>query len=358
MENKKIHEEDKFSIHVPKKDLENPAVTKDLARLKKKNPNIEFDLEPSTSAAKKASSTTSIASMSSMMEQPESVIKPQDQATLKYLSNVVDSKTGEISQPFTIGDKKYQMVRGMTPDRNVMLGVYCFDDFDGDGNNVIHPSDHFEKTIALPMKEKLERESVMTEDGYDYAAAEREFHDKESLMNYLNLTDIEPSYKHFFVNIKTGDIAAKFRTTKEMIKSGIKLGPDEDYMDLKTLKKFRFGEYFKNDIKEEEVADDSNRNMGKLKSDVKKLATLIKNKFSGYLSKLDKPIEQAQFLSAMASEIGVPLSKLSTIINTYKDIANNETQPVATTEVKVMKKQELEEGFKRKTKIVKVKDIQ
>lgn len=346
MENK-INEEDKFKIHVSKKDLENQNTTKQLAMLKKKNPNIEFDLEPT------AKPTTT--SVSSMMEQPEAVIQPQDQATLKYLSNVIDNNTGEISKPFIISGKKYQMVRAITPDKNIMLGVYCFDDFDGDGNNLIHPSDHFEKTIALPMKEKLEKNDVMIEDEYDFSASEREFHDKESLINYLNLSDIGPGYKHFFVNITNGDVSAKFRTTKEMIKSGIKLGPNEDYMDLKTLKKFRFGEYFKNDIKEEQT--DNNRDVSKLKSDVKKLATLIKNKFSGYLSKLDKPIEQAQFLSAMAGEIGVPLSKLSSIINTYKDIAKNEEQPNVTMEVKVIKKQELEEAFKRRTKIIKVKDI-
>lgn len=348
MENKEIHEEDKFKVHVDKKTLENPSKTKELSRLKKKNPNIEFDLEP-------ANPTSLTSSMASMMEQPEAVIQPQDTQTLKYLSNVIDKETGEISKPFTIDSKRYQMVRAMSPDRNVMLGVYCFDDVDANGNNIIHPSEYFEKTIALPMKERLEKDSVVKEDNYDYNATEREFHDKESLMNYLNLTDIEPGYKHFFVNISTGDITAKFKTTKEMIKSGVKLGPSEDYMDLKTLKKFRFGEYFKNDITEEDAND--GRDINKLKSDVKKLATIIKNKFSGYLSKLDKPIEQAQFLSAMANEIGVPLSKLSTIINTYKDIAKTETQPNPITEVRVIKKQDLEKGLKGKNKIIKVKDI-
>jgi hypothetical protein len=34
------------------------------------------------------------------------VIEPKDPETIKYLSNVVDSKTGEISKPFTISGKQ------------------------------------------------------------------------------------------------------------------------------------------------------------------------------------------------------------------------------------------------------------
>ena len=154
---KNISEDDKFKIHVDKKTLEDPNKTKELVRLGKRNPNIEFDLEHP--AISKTSS--SMISSGVMSEQPEAVIQPQDQATLKYLSNVVDDKTGEISQPFTIGDKKYQMVRGITPDKNVMLGVYCFDDVDGNGENIIHPSDYFEKTIALPMKRSEEHTSEL-----------------------------------------------------------------------------------------------------------------------------------------------------------------------------------------------------
>jgi hypothetical protein len=35
----------------------------------------------------------------------------------KYLSNVTDASSGEVSKPFIISDKKYQMVRGITPSR-------------------------------------------------------------------------------------------------------------------------------------------------------------------------------------------------------------------------------------------------
>jgi hypothetical protein len=334
------------------------------------------DRKSVTITGDKPATSSSSMSMDSTMEEnemsaPEAVIEPQDKATIQYLSNVKDANTGEISKPFSIGDKKYQMIRGVHPSGEVGLAVFCHDDMDEKGENIIHPMDYFEESIAKPMKEQMgmvgqdiQVVPKVKESGFDYAAAEREYHDKEAFMDYLNLADIEPGYKHFFVNIKTGKIVAKFKSTKDMIKSGIKLGPDEDYMDIKTLKRFRFGDYFKGGVTEaEDTTQDSGTNITKLQSDVKKLTNLIKNKFSVYLTKLDKPIEQAQFLTAMAQEIGVPLNKLSTIISSYKDIAADDKAtnglPPVTTEKKVMTKGQLEESLKRKKtiKIVKVKDI-
>jgi CRISPR/Cas system CMR-associated protein Cmr5 small subunit len=308
--------------------------------------------------------TTSSTSMSTTMEENE-VIQPQDKATIKYLSNVKDANTGEVSKPFTIGDKKYQMIRGVHPTGEVGLAVFCHDDMDDNGENLIHAMEYFEENIAKPMKEQMgmvgqdiQVVPKVKESGFDYADAEREYHDKEAFMDYLNLSDIEQIYRLFFVNIKNGNVVAKFKNTKDMVKSGIKLGPDEDYMDIKTLKRFRFGDYFKGDVNEvDDTAQDDGTNIPKLQADVKKLGTLIKNKFSVYLSKLDKPIEQAQFLTAMANEIGVPLNKLSTIISSYKDIAAQDKE--MTTEKKVITKGQLEESLKPKKtiKVVKVKDI-
>lgn len=301
---------------------------------------------------------TSTTTTTGTMEEnaPEGVIEPQDKATIKYLSNVKDANTGEISKPFTIGDKRYQMVRGQHPTDGVVMGVYCFDDVNEAGENIIHPIDVFEKQIALPFKQKME------EGGFDYAAAERQHHDEQDYLNYLNLGDVEPGSKLFFVDITNGKIVAQFKNTREMVKSGVKLGDNQDFMDLKTLKKFRFGEYFKKEMSEEVKPEDAGTNISKLQSDVKKLTTAIKNKFSIYLSKLDKPIEQAQFLSAMAQEIGVPLNKLSTIINTYKDIAkdgdvDNTNVAGVKAESRVITKKELEESVKPITRTIKVKDI-
>jgi hypothetical protein len=174
-------------------------------------------------------------------------------------------------------------------------------------------------------------------------------------MDYLNLKDIEPFYKHFFVDLKTGKVTAKFKTTKEMIKSGIKLGPNEDYMDIKALKRYRFGDYFKKEITENEGAENGT-DVTKLKADVKKLVTLIKNKFGAYLSKLDKPVEQAEFLNTMAAEVGVPLNKLSSILRNYKDIAK-QPDVEQINESKIFNKKELSKFNEKVIKRTTVKNL-
>jgi len=327
---------------------------------------VSGKLNPKEKASVTITSEKPTTSTIGTMAENDTVIEPQDRATIKYLSNVKDANTGEISKPFTIADKNYQMIRGKSSNGEVVMAVYCYDDIDDNGENIIHSIEEFEQNIALPMKEQLETKNNINidENDYDYAGDEREHYDRENLMDFLNLTDLL-GYKHFFVNIKTGDVTSKFRNTKEMIKSGVKLGPDEDYMDVKQLKRFRFGDYFKNDINEETPTDGNDgTNVTKMQSDVKKLTGLIKNKFSAYLSKLDKPIEQAQFLSTMASEIGVPLNKLSSLINTFKDIAkdgvvDNTNIAGMTAERKLITKQELEESIKVKKviKTIKIKDL-
>lgn len=322
---------------------------------------IKGTLDPKTPikiTGDKPAPTTGVMEDSDVLnnEQPNNTIQPQDFETIKYLSNVKDSNTGEISKPFTINDKSYQIVRGVKPNKETVICVYSCDELNDAGENIIYPTEYFEENIA---------KKAVTEGGYDYATQEREFHDKEAFMDYLNLTDLV-GFKHFFVNLDSGEIVAKFKNTKEMIKSGIKLGPREDYMDIKGLKRFRFGEYFKGgDINEESPTDTNTggTDVGKLKSDVKKLTNMIKTKFSMYLSKLEKPIEQAQFLTSMAQEIGVPLNKLSSIITTFKDIAGAEVPPAPVVkEGRVIKKKDLVEGVNdslkpKVIKTVKVKDI-
>lgn len=209
----KINEEEKFKIHVDKKTLADPNKTKELAMLKKKNPNLEFDLEPPTSQS-------SVVTASSMLEQPENIIKPQDRATIQYLSNVKHHETGQIAQPFNIADKKYQMVRGITPEKNIVLGVYCFDDMDDNGNNIIYHVDEFETKVAKPMLE-MEKLTTESEDKTSQAS------ESES----LNLGE----YKHFIVNEKTGKFK-KFKTIPEL--AATIMLEDEKYMGLYEFKKF------------------------------------------------------------------------------------------------------------------------
>lgn len=311
MKNKNnINETEKFKIGVTQKDLKNRQTTSTLANLQKQNPDIEVYF------TKDNSSDTSI---SDLFETGE-VIEPQDQATIKYLSNVKDTKTGEISKPFTIDGKNYQMVRGLNPNKEVIMAVYCFDDMDDAGNNIIHTVEQFEENIVKPVFER-EKSTKQPVEEYDYAAAEREYFDREDLMNYLNLRDLE-GYKHFFVNINTGEIVGKFKNYKEMMRSGIKLGPEEDYMGIRQLKSFRAGEYFKEGFSNANKDDvDENVDISKLKGDVKILIDKMTNMFGKYFAKLDTPVEQAVFLAKIGQLINVPIEKLPQIISSYKELS-------------------------------------
>ena len=71
-----------------------------------------------------------------------------------------DENTGEVSAPFAIGNNKYQMIRGIHPSGEVGLAVFCHDETDEAGENIIYPMDYFEENIAKPMMEK----ETMTEE--------------------------------------------------------------------------------------------------------------------------------------------------------------------------------------------------
>jgi hypothetical protein len=334
-------DKNKFQIHVDKKTLKNPSKTKELAVLQKSNPNIEFDLEPSSSS----SSSSSSMSMASQMEENE-VIEPKDPATIKYLSNVVDQNTGDISKPFTIADKKYQMVRGQIPSGEVVMGVYCFDDMDDNGVNVIHPMEYFEENIAKPMKEAMGMQgsdSQVSEEEFNYAAAEKEYFDKQDFMDYLNLTDLGNA-RLFFINDETGEVIASFKNIIDMATSGKKLAPNERLVNRKQLKAIRFGAKLKENIAlSEETVDGVN--VETLKGDVKVLINKMVKMFGNYFAKLNTDVEKSVFLQNVAKIVGVPENKLSSLLSTYKDLAKDETpvSPIAEN--------------KKSKRVLKVKDI-
>ena len=175
----------------------------------------------------KATNTSMTTGIKPMAEESDAVndavIKPQDKETIKYLSNVKDSKTGEVSKPFNVGGKNYQMIRGMKPNKEVVMAVYCHDEMDETGNNIIHPMEYFEENIAKKAiaeetknnpwaictasvgredKVKYERcvmdikkqhgiSETMTEADYNadnFNSDERDFHDKEN----LRATEVPP----------------------------------------------------------------------------------------------------------------------------------------------------------------------
>jgi hypothetical protein len=289
--------------------------------------------------------SSSSMSMAGQMEENE-VIEPKDPATIKYLSNVVDSNTGEVSKPFTISDKKYQMVRGKIPSGEVVMGVYCFDDMDDNGVNMIHPIEYFEENIAKPMKEAMSKKNVAEEE-FNYAAAEKEYFDKEDFMEYLNLADLGNA-KLFFINDETGEVIASFKNLVDMATSGRKLGPNERLVNRKQLKAIRFGTKLKENIS---LYEEDGVDVPKLKGDVKILINKMVKMYGNYFAKLNTDIEKTVFLTNIAKIVGVPENKLSSLLTKYKDIAKDETPdatvaPVAqVTENKIVKK------------VLKVKDL-
>ena len=136
----------------------------------------------------------------SSLKEEDAVIEPQDQATIKYLSNVKDVETGKASEPFTIADKKYQMVRGITPSKEVVMAVYCFDDLNESGENIIHSVSEFEKNVAMPMLHKEGKSAPIQEDGYDIAADERENNNKEEVIATARFDDLEWMFSYLFAN--------------------------------------------------------------------------------------------------------------------------------------------------------------
>lgn len=301
--------EEKTVVNIKKTDLGDSAVT---TNLKKLGDNVNVNV----------------------VDEDVDVLSNQEtKEVIKYLSNIKDSESGEISQPFTIDGKTYQMVRAKKG-KETINGVYSHD-LNETGENVIHSVEDFEANIANPMREIDVQPSVDIQDTPQQVEA--------GLMEYLNLNDLA-GFKHFFVDIDSGNVSGKFKTTREMMDSGQKLGEKEVYMERATLKKFRMSDFFKSDMTENVeggVIDNE-----KLKSDVKKLTNLIKDKFSVALSKLDKPAEQVQFLQAMASEIGVPLNKISTLMSSFKAIGQ---QQVAESR-KLTKNQLIESINKNKVK--------
>jgi hypothetical protein len=293
-----------------------------------------------------SASATNTSPTTTTLEEDDVIGTPQ---VLKYLSKMID-ESGSASKPFSINGKTYQMVRAMDPNRNRVPAVQCLDT-----PQLLYSVDDFDRQIATPARDA---EMAVTEE-------QPIQNDNTKAIDYLNVDDLNGS-RHFFVNKKTGEVVAKFPNTSEMIKSGISLSEDEDYMDAKTLKRHRLRRML--DSNDQDLEEDVN--LGKLQQDVKRLSKLIKDKFVIALDKINTPIEQSQFLVAMANEIGVPFTKLASIISSFKDISKDQetsgdssmttdssvsNQGLA--ERRIITKNELLESIKPVSNKIKIKDI-
>lgn len=243
----------------------------------------------------------------------DEMIEPQDAATIKYLSNVKDPNTGQIAQPFNISDKKYQMVRGITPDKNTVLGVYCFDELNEDGSNMIYHVDEFESKIAKPM---LEREKLTTES-----------EDKSSQPESLNLGE----YKHFIVNEKNGKFK-KFKTIPEL--AATTMLEDERYMGLHEFKKFFENRVFGAPKRKElsEVGLTGQETEEEMTIKAQKLMALIQKRIPATIidSIKTNKIAQKEVIASFAEMIGVPRNGLTNLVQGIKDLAKTGAQPQQT----------------------------
>lgn len=265
---------------------------------------------------------------------PETTIKPQDPETIKYLSNVVDGKTGKVSQPFVIGDKKYQMVRGITPNRELVIGVYCFDDLNEAGDNIIHPVDYFEENIAKPMKEAMTAPM-----GQDI----QPLPEKKPIHTLSE-------FKHFIVNNKSGKVR-KFKTIEELAKAN--MTEEESYMNLPQFRKHVSEKLFGSKQKGlKEVSPTGEENDEEMAQKAKRLMDVIKSnsKIQTIIPTIKTPVAKREVIAAFAEMIGVRRTDLPKLIANLKDIATTnqqqkqQQQPIAENVIKVIK-------------VIKVKDI-
>lgn len=250
----------------------------------------------------------------------DEMIEPQDAATIKYLSNVKDPESGQIAQPFNISDKKYQMVRGVTPNKNIVLGVYCFDELNEDGSNMIYPVDEFENKIAKPM---LEREKLTTES-----------ENKSSEPESLNLGE----YKHFIVNEKNGKFK-KFKTIPEL--AATTMLEEERYMGLHEFKKFFENRVFGAPRRKEltEVGLTGQESDEEMTIKAQKLMGLIQKRIPSNIidSLKTNKIAQREVIAAFAEMIGVPRNGLTGLVQGIKDLAKTGPQQQAVAENRIVK---------------------
>ena len=296
--------------------------------------------------------------------EPEAVITPQDPATIKYLSNVIDNKTGEISQPFTIGTQKYQMVRGIGADKQIVMAVFCHDEIDDIGENIIHSIEDFERNVATPMREKLELECMGEPNllGQDIQMIP----DKK-----VDTEDTYEGYKHFLANKKTNEVR-KFKSIKEMLSTNKLV--DEEYMGVREFKQYTnerlFGKRKKiNELGNEPVdasqptTNDTSGvpekiNNQQILPDVKKVINQMVQKIKPYIDNLSDPKEKGQFIGVLVDMLHIGPEFKNKLITMVKNIIDKTPQPQVA-ESKIITKKQLSESLKsnKVAKTIKVKDI-
>ena len=335
MKNKNINEDNSLNLNLGLKDIEKMP-TGDLDALKKLQQQKKVKLNVT---AKGGGTSGTSGGFPTMTEQPEAVIKPQDKETIKYLSNVVDGETGEVSKPFEIANKKYQMVRGITPNREVVMGVYCFDDLNESGENIIHPVDHFEETIARPMKEAMAAPM-----GQDI----QPIPEKASNLSEFN---------HYIINKKNGKVR-KFKSIEELAKAN--MTEDESYMNLPQFKKHVAERLFGSKHRSlKEVMPTGLESDEEMNAKAQKLMAVIKSniRINNIIGTIKTPVAQREVIAAFAELVGVKRNQLPQLINNLKDLAKQQAQPQPQQQAQPQPQQQAQQVTENVIKVIKVKDI-
>lgn len=293
---------DGTNISVTKKDLADPSVQKNISKMKGANVSIVDEAINDTKAPSK----------------------------LSYLSNMKDID-GNVSEPFELNGKKYQMVRAMDENKQKVKGVYCLDELNEGGENTIYTVEDFEKNFAKKSE-----------------VAKPELTEKESHKS-LNLG----TFKYFLIDKKTNKVR-KFKTAEELAKAG--MTADEKYMNLSDFRKHVNGTLFGSKKPKELTEDDSPDG---LHAKAIKLMSLISTKIpSSVIDSIKKnKLAQKEVIVAFANLVGVPTNLLPQIINDIKSISKSEVTSVTSNDGN--SELTFENAISKKTilKTIKVKDL-
>lgn len=291
-------------------------------------------------------------------------IEPQDKETIKYLSNV-KGEDGQVSKPFTIGGKNYQMVRGITTSKEVVMAVYCQDDVNESGENIIHSIEEFEKNIANPAKNEMGQALPLVNKADTVATTMPKTEEaKPEVKQDASLKLSE--FKHFVIDSKTGKVR-KFKRAEELAKAN--MTETETYMNLKQFKKHVDETLFgtkqrKSEVNEAEPLPE--------KPDVIMAIEQMVAKMKPYMSKINEPIEKIQFLVKLFQMLQLDASKLPMLMSAIKKAGNatfgsqnstssqtTQTTQTSIAESKIITKNDLIESIqpKKVNKVIKFKDI-
>ena len=207
---------------------------------------------------------------------------------MQFISNIYEDGRN-VSKPFVIKGKKFQMVRALKPEGGETTGVYCYDDINDSGENIILTQEEFEHKYKPNETKPIDHPAL---DGY----------------------------KFFYVN-KENMAIRKFRSTLDLPKNQIR--PDETFMNRRELKQFIGEKLFGTGKSAEQWVMNEDQPEDSLTSKAQKLIKSIETKIPPQAIKSIRgnPRAQKEVILAFAELVNVPKEKLYQIIGDIKSLA-------------------------------------